>query len=103
MYSNWRPKSLNAAGHLANVYRGQCYHRFFNAITESGFHHCHWVVQDEGVRSFWGVQASSIYQDEQLFIGDDLASTVVDGKVIDNPFVNESSDPGLHYMNTTNA
>jgi hypothetical protein len=29
---------LNAARHLDDIYGGQWYHRFFNSITERGFH-----------------------------------------------------------------
>jgi hypothetical protein len=94
---------LNAARHLDDVYGRQWNHRFFNSITERGFHDCHSVVHGMEVQSFWGAQAREPDQDDPMLIDVDHASTVIDCKVIDNTILRELCDQGPLYIINTDA
>ena len=87
---------LNAARHWDAVYGGRTHAEFFKALTDNGFHDCHWAQHGREVQSFWGHQTREAYQCDHFFTDRATADLgqVLNCVVVDNPQVRVLSDHG---------
>ena len=68
---------------------------FFDRLTASGVHDCHWSEHGRETPSFWGKQSTAaVYQDDHFFTSQSLAGAVTDCWVGDNPLTRILSDHG---------